>query len=65
VEVIDTTGAGDTFCGAFIAALANGDSITGASRYGVRASALSVTRAGAQSSIPTQKQVENFIGTDR
>lgn len=65
VEVIDTTGAGDTFCGAFIAALANGDSITGASRYGVRASSLSVTRAGAQSSIPTQKQVENFFGTDR
>ena len=58
VEVIDTTGAGDTFCGAFAADLASGSAIEDAVAYGVLASALSVTRQGAQSSIPTRSEVE-------
>lgn len=57
VEVVDTTGAGDTFCGAFASELARGASIDDAVRYGVLASALSVTRPGAQSSIPTREEI--------
>lgn len=64
VEVVDTTGAGDTFCGAFAAELAAGASIVDAALYGVRASALSVTRPGAQASIPTREAVELFLGAD-
>lgn len=57
VEVVDTTGAGDTFCGAFVSELARGASISEAARYGVLASALSVTRPGARSSIPTRAEI--------
>lgn len=57
VEVVDTTGAGDTFCGAFVSELARGAPIDEAVRYGVIASALSVTRPGAQSSIPTRAEI--------
>lgn len=61
VPVVDTTGAGDTFCGAFAAELASGASITEAARYGVLASALSVTKAGAQAGIPTRDQVSRVV----
>jgi ribokinase len=60
VDVVDTTGAGDTFCGAFGAALASGQSMLDAVQYGVIASAISVTRAGAQPSIPTREEIERF-----
>jgi ribokinase len=58
VQVVDTTGAGDTFCGAFAAILANGGHISEAARFGVHASALSVTRHGAQSSIPARTEID-------
>jgi ribokinase len=61
VEVVDTTGAGDTFCGAFVAELARGTTVDEAARFGVAASALSVTREGAQSSIPTRDEVMAWI----
>jgi len=57
VKVVDTTGAGDTFCGAFVAELARSASTRDAVRYAVTASALSVTKAGAQSSIPNRDDV--------
>jgi len=57
LTVVDTTGAGDTFCGAFTAELARGTRMNDAVRYAVRASALSVTRPGAQSSIPMRDEV--------
>jgi ribokinase len=60
VEVVDTTGAGDTFCGAFAAALAGGRAMIDAVQYGVIASAISVTRAGAQSSIPTREEIDRL-----
>lgn len=60
VKAVDTTAAGDTFVGGFAAALAAGKSEAEAIRYGQIAAALSVTRAGAQPSIPTQSDVQAF-----
>ena len=60
VQAVDTTAAGDTFVGGFAAALANGQSEASAIRYGQIAAALSVTRAGAQPSIPTMSDVQAF-----
>jgi len=61
VEVVDTTGAGDTFCGALAASLVGGATFRKATAYAVAAGALSVTRAGAQSSIPAQSEIEAFL----
>ncbi|MGF6594322.1 ribokinase [Pseudomonas sp. 2835] len=52
VQPLDTTAAGDTFVGGFAAALARGEQEGAAIAFGQRAAALSVTRAGAQPSIP-------------
>ncbi|MBV4459227.1 ribokinase [Pseudomonas sp. COR58] len=60
VKAVDTTAAGDTFVGGFAAALARGESEAQAIRYGQVAAALSVTRAGAQPSIPTRSEVKAF-----
>ncbi|CAM3219965.1 ribokinase [Pseudomonas gessardii] len=61
VQAVDTTAAGDTFVGGFAAALANGQSEAEAIRFGQVAAALSVTRAGAQPSIPTLHDVQGFV----
>lgn len=58
VKAVDTTAAGDTFIGGFAAQLAQGASVDAAIRFAQRAAALSVTRAGAQPSIPTRAEVE-------
>lgn len=60
VQALDTTAAGDTFVGGFAAALAAGKSESEALRFGQIAAAISVTRAGAQPSIPTLQQVQEF-----
>lgn len=60
VKAVDTTAAGDTFVGGFAAALANGKSEAESIRFGQIAAALSVTRAGAQPSIPTLSDVQAF-----
>ncbi len=60
VKAVDTTAAGDTFVGGFAAALASGKSEVDAIRFGQAAAALSVTRAGAQPSIPTLLEVQAF-----
>lgn len=60
VKSVDTTAAGDTFVGGFAAALAVGKSEAEAIRFGQVAAALSVTRAGAQPSIPTFSDVQAF-----
>ena len=57
VKAVDTTAAGDTFIGGFAAQLALGESVDAAIRFAQRAAALSVTRAGAQPSIPTRAEV--------
>jgi len=60
VKAVDTTAAGDTFVGGFAAALVAGSSEAEAIRFGQVAAALSVTRAGAQPSIPTLSDVQAF-----
>ncbi|MCL6701271.1 ribokinase [Pseudomonas sp. T1.Ur] len=60
VKAVDTTAAGDTFVGGFAAALASGKDEVEAIRFGQVAAALSVTRAGAQPSIPTLLEVQAF-----
>jgi len=60
VKAVDTTAAGDTFVGGFAAALAGGKNEVEAIRFGQVAAALSVTRAGAQPSIPTVQEVQAF-----
>jgi len=58
VKAVDTTAAGDTFIGGFVAALAAGQSEAAAIGQGQRAAAWSVTRAGAQTSIPHRHELE-------
>jgi ribokinase len=61
VKAVDTTAAGDAFNGAFAVALLLGmDPLQGA-RFAAAAAALSVTRAGAQSSMPLLQEVEQFL----
>lgn len=57
VSVVDTTGAGDTFCGTLVAARARGLGWPAALREAAAAAALACTRPGAQSSIPTRDAV--------
>ncbi|WP_300750460.1 ribokinase [uncultured Alistipes sp.] len=60
VEAVDTTAAGDVFNGALCVALAEGRTLVEAVRFATRASAISVTRMGAQSSIPTRSELDSF-----
>ncbi|MDR7379044.1 ribokinase [Rhodoferax ferrireducens] len=61
VTPVDTTAAGDSFCGALTAALAQGHSLALAMQYGSAAGALACTRPGAQSSIPTHAEVQALV----
>jgi len=63
VHAVDTTGAGDVFNGAFATALAEGRTAFEAAMMANAAAALSVTRAGAQSSIPSRSEVEDLLQT--
>jgi len=62
VEVVDTTAAGDAFIGGFASALLRNKSLEEAVRYGCACGALATTKFGAQPSLPTQAEVERFIG---
>jgi ribokinase len=61
VRAVDTTGAGDAFCGALAQALAEGAALVEAARWAVRAAAVSVTREGAQGGLPRRGEVEQRI----
>jgi ribokinase len=61
VEVVDTTAAGDAFVGGFAVALAQGQNLAEAVRYANASGALAVTRLGAQPSLPTRQEVEEFM----
>ncbi len=58
VAAVDATGAGDTFCGAFGSALAEGQSVDDALRFAVTAASLSVQRHGAVPSIPRRDEID-------
>ena len=58
VAAVDTTGAGDTFCGAFAAAIASGDDYAEAARFATAAAGLSVQSIGAVPSIPRRDAIE-------
>lgn len=64
VSSIDTTAAGDTFCGALCARLAAGDRLIDAARFASAAAAFSTTRSGAVPSIPTAAEVDRFLQGD-
>ena len=61
VEVVDTTGAGDTFCGAFAAAIDRGLGVESALRFAVTAGSLACRSLGAQTGSPTLMQIENAL----
>lgn len=61
VDAVDTTAAGDTFCGAFAAAFVEGKSLKESLRFASAAAAISVTRMGAQPSAPTKNEIEDFL----
>ena len=60
VEVVDSTGAGDAFAGAFAANLAAGGDLRSAAQTGVLAGSIAVTKAGAQPSMPRLVEIEAF-----
>jgi ribokinase len=61
VDVVDTTGAGDAFCGAFAARLAEGTTTDEAVRAGIAAGSLAVTVEGAQRSMPSRDAVDHQL----
>lgn len=60
-EPVDSTAAGDVFNGALAVALAEGLEVSAALRFANAAAAISVTRAGAQASVPARSEVEAFL----
>ncbi|MDP6350411.1 MAG: ribokinase [Chloroflexota bacterium] len=62
IEAVDTTAAGDAFCGAFGLARARGTDLLECVRYASAAGALAATRAGAQPSLPTASEMEELLG---
>lgn len=61
VTPIDTTAAGDCFSGSLAAALAEGQPLLSAARFASAAAALSVTRRGAQPSLPRRQEIERLL----
>lgn len=57
-DVVDTTGAGDCFCGTLAAALSDGHALNEAVRFAVTAASISVERSGAATSMPTRAEVD-------
>lgn len=60
-DVVDTTGAGDAFNGGLVAALAEGQSLADAARFGCAVAGLSVTRTGTAPSMPTRDEVKTLL----
>lgn len=61
VNVVDTTAAGDAFCGALAVALAEGRELADAVAFANAAGALAVTRLGAEPSLPRREEVERLL----
>lgn len=65
VKVIDTTGAGDAFCGALAVSLARGQNLEEAIKYANAAGAFAVTIMGASPSMPTHRQITRILQKQR
>jgi ribokinase len=65
VQAVDTVGAGDTFIAALVVRLVEGAEVREAVRFGCAAAAISVTRRGAQTSVPSRSEVEEFLKRHR
>ncbi|MGA2408302.1 MAG: ribokinase [Bacteroidales bacterium] len=61
VNAVDTTAAGDTYCGALAVALSEGKPVADAIKFAGAAAAISVTRLGAQPSVPFRKEIDEFL----
>jgi len=61
VKAVDTTAAGDVYCGSLAVAIVEGKTLPEAVRFAGAASALSVTRLGAQPSAPAREEIEQFL----
>jgi ribokinase len=61
VQAIDTTGAGDAFCGALAVAIAKGKDLREAVTYANYAGALTTLKIGAQDALPTREELEHFM----
>ncbi len=61
VKPVDTTAAGDVFCGALAAALYHDKKLADAMKFASAAAALSTTRLGAQPSAPTEQEIRKFL----
>ncbi|WP_055108538.1 ribokinase [Paenibacillus ihumii] len=61
INVVDTTGAGDSFNGGLAVALSQGMALKAACEYGNAVAALSTTKLGAQTGMPTEEEVAQFI----
>lgn len=61
VNTVDSTAAGDVFCGCLASAICEGKNIREAISFASGAAALSVTKMGAQTSIPSRSEIEEFI----
>ncbi|MGC9200037.1 MAG: ribokinase [Acidobacteriaceae bacterium] len=60
-DVVETTGAGDAFCGGFAAALSEGATVLEAARFGCATAGISVTRAGTAPSMPKRAEIESLL----
>lgn len=61
VDVVDTTGAGDAFHGAFTLALAEDHDAAYCARYGCAAAAMKCTRLGSRAGLPKRREIEAFL----
>lgn len=62
VKAVDTTAAGDSFIGGFVKGISQDLAIVDAIELGTKVAAISVTRIGAQTSLPTEEEIKNFRG---
>ena len=61
VKAVDTTAAGDTFCGTFAVALVENKSLKDSLQFASAAAAISVTKMGAQPSAPNRNEIDTFL----
>ena len=65
VDPIDTTGAGDAFCGALATALASGETLHSAVAFANAAGAAAVTVVGATPSMPTRVKIDRLLASGK